>query len=395
MEMPPRSGIESEGTHLSPEVAGLFDASFGSGSGAAHQARYAWQYGHGGTGTGSVLRVFWHKGEAIGSLGSLPCTLYVDGVAHTAKFTADLCSAPLWRNKGIGARLMQQFVKEPGLSLAFAVSPDARTLLLRMGFQEVPLKTYFRVIRLEGLADHRYPVELRDSRLAPLMRGALKAVDVSQGLWNPLVAAGQSWRRSRNTIQQRFLESADTLSAYLPSFREQSVEVEGVPRFPGAMDILQEPLAAAYPVAILPSAAELNRRYADHPSHTYKLALAWRQGLPVGYAVWRIFREGRQTMAHLSALVASPTDTLCLNALIQQGLSHLHEAGAYAVKAVTNVPGIMQALDRHLFFERGQSPGLYFYCPPNGHQGSSYEALSARLSGSWLMGLGTSDADVG
>lgn len=389
-----RTGIEPEGEILSSAVRELFDDAFGPGAGLAHQTRYPWQYRHGGTGEGSRLNVFWHKGQAIGSLGALPCTLFVDGEALPAKFTADLCSSQAWRNRGIGARLMQQFVRESGLSLAFAVSPDARTLLLRMGFQEAPLKVYFRVLRLEGLADRRLHAPMRDARLAPVMREALRLTDASQPLWSPLVSAGRALLEAHSPLGARLQHSAANLRACLPSIGRQRVEVETVARFPGCMDILEAPLSQQYPVALLPDSAALNRRYADHPSHNYLLQLAWRRGLPVGYAVWRVFQEDHLRMAHLSTLVAAPTDSACLDALLQHGLQRMYEAGAYAVKAIGSPLALADALERQLFFPRGESPGLYFYCPTAEKAMPNAQTLQARLAQPWLIGLGASDADI-
>lgn len=392
-----KTGIYPELSTLSVEGKQLFDDVFGAGSGAAHARRFEWQYGQGGTGAGSHLDLFWHQGRAVGSLGTLPTTLYVNGAAQAAYFTADLTSSPDYRNRGIGARLMQAFVKQPGIPLALAVSPDARTLLLRMGFEEVPLTVMFRVLSLEAMVMRKDPIAMRDARLAPIARIILRFLDSARPIWSPAAAVGAALRSPPGALErvggQPVLRVWQSILANVPGLGTSGVAITHIEHFPESVDALHQRLAAEWPVAHLPSSANLNRRYSTHPSHQYLIQLAHPAGHsshtdPCGYAVWRTFVEpdGR-VMAHLMALVTAPGARDVQDALLHAGVEALVARRAYAIKAVVSHPAMQAALQRHLFFAHGESPGLYFH--------TTESTVREHLRQPWLIGLGASDADVG
>lgn len=403
-----RSGIFSEGPQLSAQAQTLLDEVFGAGAGARHALRYPWQYSQRvGASEPARLELFWHLGRVVGSLGWLPDTLYIEGVATPVRFTADLTSAAAYRNRGVGARLLKRLMSEPvdagsipPLPLAMAVSPDARSLLLRQGFEEVPLQVFFRVLSLEGLAHRKEPILMRDGRLAPPARMLLRLADGLEPSLEPLLGAlsaaraatelgsataGRGQDKKSMSMHHRLWAQLQQLPMRRRAARE--VQVQEVSQPSQAVERLSQRLRTRWPVAFLPSQEQLQWRYRQHPQHSYRILEASRGGVLTGLACWRIFEElDGLRMAHLMELIADPDDAGTWDALLHAGLALLRHERVFAVKALSGHPGVSAWLARYAFLPHGDSPGLYFHAPE--------PTRRAALRRPWLVGLGASDTDV-
>lgn len=365
----------SSSSDLEHALEAFFDRVFGPGSGAAHARRAVWQYQGEARALGAHLEVLRYQGQPIGTLGSLPERLFVQGERHESRFTADLGADPAWRNRGIGARLLRAFAQGSGVPVAFSVSPDAHAVLTRMGFEEVSLQPLFRVLRTEGLLERRLKLELRDGRLGPMLRAASRLVDASESTWSPLVNRLYARRQHLPPWQA-------------PSAPRVRLEVRPITGFASTLDPLTEDIGQAWPLVFSPDARALSVRYDQHPFHRYQKWLLTRNGVPAGYAVWRVFQEADGLlMATLMTLQVAMADPRGTQLLLRTGLDALRREGVFAVRALGSHPFLHQALLRERFFPHGSSPGLLFL--PRNDAERSWRDLP------WWIGFGTSDAEVG
>lgn len=358
---------------LEPDLQALFDRVFGLGSGSAHARRAVWQYQGEAAARGARLEVLRHAGQPIATLGTLPDRLFVHGQARASRFTADLGADPTWRSRGVGARLLRDFARAPGLPLAFSVSPDAHRLLTRMGFVELPLQSSFRVLRLEGLLRRRLRLELRDGRLGPILMAAARLVDRLEPHGSSLLLP--LWARASQLPALKGGGSSDLI-------------VRPFERFTVEMHALTERLGQTWPVIFSPDVPALIHRYDRHPFHTYRRWALMRAGRPEGYVVWRVFEEpDGLRMATLMTLQVARSELEGARRLLRVGLEALRAEGVFAVRALSGHPFLLEALTREGFFPYGSSPGLLFL-PRN-------EEERTWLSEPWWIGYGTSDAEVG
>jgi hypothetical protein len=107
-------------------------------------------------------------------------------------------------------------------------------------------------------------------------------------MWGLPVPA--AWRIGRAKLGYEFARSLlalvrDPQRTVEPE--DAGVELEEVQRFPREVDALFERVAPTLGLVALRDARRLDWRYADHPEHTYSIALARMGGELAGYAVYR------------------------------------------------------------------------------------------------------------
>jgi hypothetical protein len=93
-------------------------------------------------------------------------------------------------------------------------------------------------------------------------------------------------------------------------------------------DVLWGRCAQGAGVSIVRDSAWVRWRYLECPSFTYRIVLAERRGVPVGYAVYRVERGARSTVGYIAEVVAPRRDGATLRNLIHETVARLRAEGA-------------------------------------------------------------------
>lgn len=131
------------------------------------------------------------------------------------------------------------------------------------------------------------------------------------------------------------------------SGRTDDVRVVGA--FPTSVEGMTERALSAYPVHIHRTAAQLNRRYADHPGRPYRIFLQGPESAPCGYLIVAITEKKD---LRLGALVDFVFDKNATDgaALLNAGMTYLAGQKADVVVALSSVRSMTSGLLRRKGF---------------------------------------------
>jgi hypothetical protein len=120
-------------------------------------------------------------------------------------------------------------------------------------------------------------------------------------------------------------------------------------------DQLWTDLSAHYPVAVVRNRSWVTYRYAKSSGRPYRLALARREGRPVGYVAYRAPRAPG-AVAHLADLFTHPADHGARRDLVTSALTELQATGASAMQAhIPEQLSLTATLDELGFLRRRRS----------------------------------------
>jgi hypothetical protein len=197
-----------------------------------------------------------------------------------------------------------EYLENPsGLRIYLCITAEGRVLAQYAGLpQRIRIEgepTYFSQ-SVDSLGD---PEFRRGLAKVPLFVQAGKAYDENYGgvgpakdtlMWGLPVPA--AWRIGKKQLKYEYLRTQNKL--VLPAATHvglaahgglgaHGVEIEERSDFPAELDAWATEFSARYACVAVRDKAQLDWRYARHPQHRYRIALARRGGAVVGYAVYR------------------------------------------------------------------------------------------------------------
>jgi GNAT superfamily N-acetyltransferase len=213
----------------------------------ADEDLFKWQFGGPGSfrqRDGFHVKLALVGDRIAGCLGYIPVELSLGEEIVPAAWTANWMVDPADRRLGLGPLLMRELTREFTVTLVVGLSSEARTLLPRMGWTE-----FDDLGRFVCVLDPEAAGKLTDSGRLEWPAEALRR------------GGGSGW----------------------------PAKVTCVSRFGAAVTAFWDRICATGPFAGTRRSAEfLNWRYAEHPSASYRLFEAHRDGALSGFAVYRV-----------------------------------------------------------------------------------------------------------
>ena len=140
------------------------------------------------------------------------------------------------------------------------------------------------------------------------------------------LTAGRPWLRLLTPLDPLWNRAAGLLRRPLPGITVRPLSVAGA-----EIDTLWASARLGYAVAACRDSQWVNWRYLQPPSLHYRLLLAERAGLPVGYAAYRLESAGQRRVALLADLFAARHDSDSRRALLARVLRDSWTSGADTV----------------------------------------------------------------
>lgn len=305
------------------------------------------------------LRYVILDGERVaGSMGHLPADFVVQGQMVPARFTHDLLVDPDYRGRGL-AKLIVSHAHDLGdfFPGGMWMTNPCYQIHLACGFEDAkPLTTYTLVLD-PGVFVARKGV-------SALKRGV--------GRLGLAVTRTRALKRAGRMVDA----GASSVS-----------EVDG---FDPGLDPTWQALAASYGVTRQRDAAYLNWRFKAHPSLSYRVLVASRDGQAVGYLVWRPAPEGAdEKRAVIPDFLVSPGDSATLEFLLSRVIVDAAGSRAESISVLSTQEFALKLFRSFGFFPRASAntwvvAGWKPYLPADWLEDHSH----------WHMCLGDSDGDL-
>jgi GNAT superfamily N-acetyltransferase len=178
-----KAGIEPFGPGDSAELAAFQRSTFGADGRQLDPARSAWLFDrnpHRPEGASGIW-ICRRKGEIVGQQAEIAFRLVVAGREYPAGWAIDLMVAPDWRIRGVGPGLVATHAEQRTCVAGLTQNEDAVNIYRRAGWDEVgTVPVYMRPLDPVELA-RRAPFAARLKPVAPVLNGALRAVDLGLG----------------------------------------------------------------------------------------------------------------------------------------------------------------------------------------------------------------------
>lgn len=278
----------------------------------ADEGLLRWQFGGSGSFGDSRLyvKLALINDRIAGCLGYIPVELNVGEAIVSGAWTANWMVDPADRRLGLGPLLMRELVREFDVTLVVGLSAEAQSLLPRMGWTPLRnLARYVCVLDLDGAA------KLTES-------GSLE------------------W--PSEAIRRALASSSG------------GADVQPVSEFGAGATAIWDRICAQESFAGTRRSTEyLNWRYAAHPSSTYRLFEAHRNGELSGFAVYRVERV-RNVPVKVGRLVELAS-TESTGDLIDALLEDSKREGIVALDFFCSAPEGFGSMDQKGFLSPGDS----------------------------------------
>lgn len=172
--------------------------------------------------------------------------------------------------------------------------------------------------------------------------------------------------------------------------RVGALELVEIDRFDDRFDALWDRFRSRIRCAIRRDAAYLNWRMVDKPEHTYRHAMALRQGKLVGFVSWRETKKHGGGVGYLVELVAEPDESWIGRVLLSHALREMRRAGMDVARAMS-MPGTPthEAYWREGFFWEPERMSDELHFGARAFREDLAEAVADR--GGWYLSLLDSD----
>lgn len=285
----------------------------------------------------------------VGHCGALPGEVVAGTTVALAAWARDLIVDPAARGRGVGSQLMATVIRATERCLILGEYEAVHRMYTRLGYLErgrMPL--FVKVLR---------PRELAATLPLPGIGRAIAA-------------------RVIPVLQAR------------PSIRAASLQVSAIQRFDGHFDRWWSEIEPALGCVVRRTSALLNWRYAQHPSHDYRILLLHRGDDLCGVAVARTGTSRGHRAGHLVELLAHPSDTEAIRSLIGAAEAELAREGVVLLRAAVRHRPVERALLRGGYLPV-PSPIRFMVAAGNGAVARD-DVLARR---DWFLNAGDSDID--
>jgi hypothetical protein len=255
------------------------------------------------------------------------------GKVHSAGWIVDIMILSAYRGRGLGHSLHQVVAHDMPLLFTLTMAPATRHMAERGGAITLgPTRQFSRWTRLLAEDVRRFLIQ-RTAHRKHLRQAARWICDIF-AFHHVFAIAANQWLAIRYRYARRTLPSV------------LIVEVES---FGSEIDDLWQRAAASYPAICPRNSRFLNWRFVKCPQLTYRIFLARRDGVVVGYSVLRrtISEELRQGI--IVDLFADRRDIEVFSELIAHAVEHFGQDVA-SVECATSVPEIEMLLRKKGFF---------------------------------------------
>jgi GNAT superfamily N-acetyltransferase len=271
--------------------------------------------------------------DVVGQIAVQATDMQVAGHAHAAGWIVDVMILPAYRGRGLGHLLHQAVAHDVPFLLTLTMAPATRRMAERGGAITLgPTHQFSRWTQLHAGDVRRYLVQrtAHRKRIAQAVRWACG----SFAFHHVFALLVDPWLRLRDRFRRRALPS---------------VSIAEVERFGPAIDGLWQKAAAGYPAICPRNSRFLNWRFVDCPQLRYRIFLAYRDGVVVGYSVLR--RTTPQELRHgiIVDLFADRRDLTVFRDLISHAVEHFGDEVA-SVECATSLPEIESILRKSGFF---------------------------------------------
>jgi hypothetical protein len=252
----------------------------------------------------------------------IPCPAIVLGRPRTVMVGADVVTAPEFRARGVftaTARRLFDSWRAAGVALILGLANDRwRSRADVLGYE--------RYFRLERLIRPLHPERLlaRKTRLA-----AARRLSGVARLWN------WTWDRSA----------------------PRDIVVRELERATPEIDALWARAAGAVRTSLVRDRAWVAWRYCDIPERAYRVTLAERNGIPSGYAAYRLVPGEHGAAVHLPEVFA-PGDRMVFRALVRDVVQRAiaHDADSILTLATPGTTAHRELARAGFLFARGGWP---------------------------------------
>jgi GNAT superfamily N-acetyltransferase len=290
---------------------------YGAHATQADPAYVDWQFrdAPGASECGVPLHLAWKDGRVVGTMGTIRTTVFVHGRPEAGAWVIDFAVQKELRRSGIGDALGAASRAEAAARLILEVSPAARGIANRAGYEAMgEVSLFVRPIDPARWLRSRVPQPL--AWLSGAARPALAALDA---------------------LALRFA-------------RSERIELVETASFDGRADAFFGEFARRYPVLCQRDSRWLQWRFERYPQpRRYQMYWLVRRGAPAGYAV---LRSGTHHGAGSGVLVDYLCEPEIVPALLARCLERFHAVGAAVATCLHLNPLSATAFRRLGFLKR-------------------------------------------
>lgn len=271
--------------------------------------------------------------EIVGQICVQASQVQINGVVSAAGWVVDVVILPGYRGRKLGHRLYEAVARDVGVLLTLTMAPATRRMAERSGAITLgPAWQFSRWVRVYPNDVQRFVTQRLEHH--PNLRKCARLA--CERLWIHHLAA---------SLMRSFTLLRDVLARKYPRRRD----IVEVTRFEQNIDELWQRAAPGYP-ALCPRTSEfLNWRFVTCPQLCYRLFVAFRNGVTVGYSVLRRTTQHELRQGIIVDLFADREDRKAFGDLIRHAID-LFAGEVASIECGTSIPEIGADLQQNGFF---------------------------------------------
>lgn len=297
--------------------------------------------------------IYYIDAKAVGHLGAIPVRLRVGGHEIQAAWAVDFKTSAEYRRRGIGESLLSEANKDYSLLLAIGASDMSFGLFKRLGWEFLgELPHYVKIYDIKRLMEDR----IKNRFILNLVVLPLS-----------LLYGQNNFFRKKNEIVSICVEKIDNFDAETDQFWNETAD--------------------SFKVIVARNRAYLSWKFDMNTDMRYVKFRAVRQSRLCGYAVARCIESNSGYQEGLIVdLIAQPSDTDAVRALILAVSGYLKEEGCSIIRCYSSSKDIQKLLSACGFIRRKSY--LRFLINKN-----AVESEGAANFNNWYLTAGDSDID--